>query len=373
MPDNPYTTYKLDRKGLTGKQVLRISTPERTTKGLIPLTRRAGGLTVGVKIGHDGINVGKFSRKMPLFKKKEKIVKNSGKPKLSVVPTPKRIHTISLRERLLQIPNSETTIIQLAEGASWTEHTVQLAEGASWTERTDQLAEQASWIEQAVQPAERACWTTRPFGESGQLACLRPVLVAPSFWIGSNLLLFRLDRRNQNPGPQGKFGFLDFPPITEIDGANFGSHNPKLDLDLPLSFDIWSGVALDGKWTSWNKRVDRLVMNDHYIPNQRKLILGCLVNRSGPFLMFIIVSQSKREFKYMTSRHNRRNAQGELITLSNQELARLERTNRQQPRPTNATMGDYGNPDNLAATMQQMQLQMHLIQLTIQAHEQAAQ
>ncbi|KAF3486313.1 hypothetical protein F2Q69_00054558 [Brassica cretica] len=39
MPDNLYTTYKLDRKGLAGKQVLRFSTPGRTTKGLIPSTR----------------------------------------------------------------------------------------------------------------------------------------------------------------------------------------------------------------------------------------------------------------------------------------------------------------------------------------------
>ena len=31
--------------------------------------------SVEVKIGHDGINVGKFSRKMSLFKKKEIIVK----------------------------------------------------------------------------------------------------------------------------------------------------------------------------------------------------------------------------------------------------------------------------------------------------------
>ena len=39
MPDNLYTTYKRDHKGLTGKQVLRISAPGRTKKGFIPLTR----------------------------------------------------------------------------------------------------------------------------------------------------------------------------------------------------------------------------------------------------------------------------------------------------------------------------------------------
>ena len=75
----------------------------------------------------------------------------------------------------------------------------------------------------------------------------------------------------------------------------------------------------------------------------------------------------------MTSRHTRRNAQGKLVTLSNQELARLERTNRQQQRPTNTTMGDYGNQDDLAATMQQMKQQMFQMQQTIQAQQEAAQ
>ena len=53
----------------------------------------------------------------------------------------------------------------------------------------------------------------------------------------------------------------------------------------------------------------------------------------------------------MTSRHTGRNAQGDLVMLSNQELVRLERMNRQQPRPTNTTMGDHGNQDDLAAAM----------------------
>ncbi|KAF2612137.1 hypothetical protein F2Q70_00011927 [Brassica cretica] len=33
----------------------------------------------------------------------------------------------------------------------------------------------------------------------------------------------------ENLGPQGKLGFLDFPPITEIDGVNFSSHNLALE------------------------------------------------------------------------------------------------------------------------------------------------
>ncbi|KAF3608816.1 hypothetical protein DY000_02049884 [Brassica cretica] len=60
----------------------------------------------------------------------------------------------------------------------------------------------------------------------------------------------------------------------------------------------------------------------------------------------------------MTSRHTRRKAQGELVTFSNQELARLERTNRQQPRQTDTTMGDHANQDDLAAAMQLIQQQM---------------
>ena len=33
----------------------------------------------------------------------------------------------------------------------------------------------------------------------------------------------------ENPGRQGKLEFLDFPPITEIDVANFGYHNLALE------------------------------------------------------------------------------------------------------------------------------------------------
>ncbi|KAG5415359.1 hypothetical protein IGI04_002926 [Brassica rapa subsp. trilocularis] len=74
----------------------------------------------------------------------------------------------------------------------------------------------------------------------------------------------------------------------------------------------------------------------------------------------------------MTSRHTRRNAQGELVTFTNQELARLERTNRQQPRQTDTTMGDHANQDDLAAAMALMQQQMQQMQQTIQAQQDAA-
>ncbi|KAF3587001.1 hypothetical protein F2Q69_00027162 [Brassica cretica] len=75
----------------------------------------------------------------------------------------------------------------------------------------------------------------------------------------------------------------------------------------------------------------------------------------------------------MTSRHTRRNAQGEFVTLTKQELARLEITNCQQPRQTDTTMGDHANQNDLTATMALMHQQMQQLQQTIQAHEQAAQ
>ncbi|KAF2558374.1 hypothetical protein F2Q68_00017939 [Brassica cretica] len=68
----------------------------------------------------------------------------------------------------------------------------------------------------------------------------------------------------------------------------------------------------------------------------------------------------------------------ELVSLSivdvlTSPLANVpERIKRQQPRPTNTTMGNYDNQDDLAATMQQMQQQMLQMQQTIQAQQEAA-
>ena len=75
----------------------------------------------------------------------------------------------------------------------------------------------------------------------------------------------------------------------------------------------------------------------------------------------------------MTSRHTRSNAQGPLITISNEELARLERQNHQQPRPTNTTMVDHGGKDDLTAAMALMQQHMQQMQQTINAQEAARQ
>ncbi|KAG5375377.1 hypothetical protein IGI04_039973, partial [Brassica rapa subsp. trilocularis] len=106
-----------------------------------------------------------------------------------------------------------------------------------------------------------------------------------------------------------------------------------------------SGVALDGRWNSWNKR-DRKQCNLRSNPSDCS--------------------------ECMTSRHTRRNAQGELVTLSNQELARLEKTNRQQQGQTDTTMGDHANQEQLTAQLQQMQQQMFQMQQTIQAQQDAA-
>ena len=42
----------------------------------------------------------------------------------------------------------------------------------------------------------------------------------------------------KNLGPQDKLEFLDFPPITEIDGANFGSHKSSKSMCNKLSFSL---------------------------------------------------------------------------------------------------------------------------------------
>ncbi|KAF2599228.1 hypothetical protein F2Q68_00010818 [Brassica cretica] len=70
-------------------------------------------------------------------------------------------------------PGQHKTAVQLAERASWIEHIVQLALSASWTH-----------------PVLRK-------GELDRLTCLHLILVAPSFVIGSNQLLFRLDRSHR--------------------------------------------------------------------------------------------------------------------------------------------------------------------------------
>ncbi|KAG5385387.1 hypothetical protein IGI04_036857 [Brassica rapa subsp. trilocularis] len=68
----------------------------------------------------------------------------------------------------------------------------------------------------------------------------------------------------------------------------------------------------------------------------------------------------------MTSRHTRSNAQGPLHQLTNEELVRLERQNRQLPRPTSTNMGDH--QDDLTAAFALMQQQMQQMQQTIQAN-----
>ncbi|KAF3547509.1 hypothetical protein DY000_02008181 [Brassica cretica] len=64
----------------------------------------------------------------------------------------------------------------------------------------------------------------------------------------------------------------------------------------------------------------------------------------------------------MTSRYTRSNAQGPLFKLSNEELERLERQNRQQPRPTNIRMDYHRGQDGLTAAIALMQQQMQQMQ-----------
>ncbi|KAG5394982.1 hypothetical protein IGI04_024945, partial [Brassica rapa subsp. trilocularis] len=85
-------------------------------------------------------------------------------------------------------------------------------------------------------------------------------------------------------------------------------------------------------------------------------------------------------YLFYMHRHTRSNAQGPLHQLTNEELARLERQNRQQPRTTDTNMGDHGNMDDLTAAlaliqqqMQNQQQQMQQMQQTIQNQQQAAQ
>ncbi|WZZ65085.1 hypothetical protein YC2023_076455 [Brassica napus] len=54
-----------------------------------------------------------------------------------------------------------------------------------------------------------------------------------------------------NPGPQEKLGFPDFPPITEIDGVNFGSHTREYVYRMYHMITSW---ALTGHWGYDNMR-----------------------------------------------------------------------------------------------------------------------
>ncbi|KAG5384225.1 hypothetical protein IGI04_035695 [Brassica rapa subsp. trilocularis] len=122
----------------------------------------------------------------------------------------------------------------------------------------------------------------------------------------------------------------------------------------------------------YTSKVDVRVFCEHI-----GLDLYCLLSHLDPNESLGIKIDQHREQYHdsglcMTSRHTRRNAQGELVTFSNQELARLERTNRQQQGQTDTTMGDHANQEQLTAQLQQMQQQMLQMQQTIQAQQDAA-
>ena len=134
---------------------------------------------------------------MSLFKKKEIIVKkNSGKTKIEFRNNfEKDSHDKSSRKGTQglgqRIPDRETPIFQLAEGTIWTGCTDQLAKQVSWieqsrpTRRTGEL-DGPSRPTRRTGELDRTCSPNRPFSELDQSSCIRLVLVAPPFGIGSN-------------------------------------------------------------------------------------------------------------------------------------------------------------------------------------------
>ncbi|KAF3531653.1 hypothetical protein DY000_02041168 [Brassica cretica] len=86
--------------------------------------------------------------------------------------------------------------------------------------------------------------------------------------------------------------------------------------------------------------LSKTIANPFHVPRHSKLSIKLYRKNHG---------------KCMTSRHTRSNAQGPLQQLTNEELARLERQNRQQPRQSDTNMGDHDNQDDLTAAMELMQ------------------
>ncbi|KAF2555550.1 hypothetical protein F2Q68_00015089 [Brassica cretica] len=128
-------------------------------------------------------------------------------------------------------PSAELNQTRSADGRAGS--TTRPARPSAELDRTrDQLGGWPSWIEHATSTAiRRAGPNTRPVrpsveldqsssadGRAGTIVLSSSRPRSSSFGIRTNLLLFHLDRSHQNPGPQGKVGFPDFPPITEIDG-----------------------------------------------------------------------------------------------------------------------------------------------------------
>ncbi|KAF3539863.1 hypothetical protein F2Q69_00022490 [Brassica cretica] len=159
--------------------------------------------------------------------------------------------------------------VQFGERPSWIDHRIQLGRSPSWTSQVRRTAEldrprdsdrpfaeldqsssangragSTTGFSSAVRRAGPVQFGERPSWIDRNPSSPRPRSSSPE--IVSNSLLFRLDRRllelsnsltalaaeafiisslAVNPGPQRKLGFLDFPPIAEIDGVNFGSHS----------------------------------------------------------------------------------------------------------------------------------------------------
>ncbi|KAG5387742.1 hypothetical protein IGI04_029283, partial [Brassica rapa subsp. trilocularis] len=168
-------------------------------------------------------------------------------------------------------------------------------------------------------------------------------------------------------------------PITlnhEADGVKW-KLGPDSYGDCFISAEVWQQIRSRKDKVPWSKlvwfpqRVSRYVFITWLAFRDRLLIYGLELHWMGDEPAGTKEAENSAIW-CMTSRHTRRNAQGELVTFTNQELARLERTNRQQPRQTDTTMGDHANQDDLAAAMALMQQQMQQMQQTIQAQQDAA-
>ncbi|KAF3572428.1 hypothetical protein F2Q69_00059172 [Brassica cretica] len=103
---------------------------------------------------------------MSSLKKRDKIqnIREAGTPKSSFLTIPKRIHTISLRERLLKASENGSRTAKHPSSNSPKGRVGQDAPTNSPVRRVGsvQLAERVSWIEQAILLARSASWINQP-------------------------------------------------------------------------------------------------------------------------------------------------------------------------------------------------------------------